>query len=217
MPIVCRYWQTESSLGNFSPTEMDVVLPQQKLICHPCNVVAHNLVPRSHVGQLFIGSWHGVRLRQIKLKQFLQTRFGSIALLGNRRIVVNMSEKESLELPVARPCIIAERRQPLRRAANIVSSNRANLLDAPGRCLNQIRRQSVQDAFQCFVELQFFSGRRMRGFHLRVRFPEQWNFAAQGRDVQQLCFQCIVQVRCVVRDLIHPVDELRFERRSLIQ
>ncbi len=50
-----------------------------------------------------------------------------------------------------------------------------------------------------------------------VEIGKQRNFTAQRFQIQKVRLQRIVQVGGVVRDFIHPIDQLRFQRRPQIQ
>src|ERR1700682_2013590 len=57
----------------------------------------------------------------------------------------------------------------------------------------------------------------MRGVHLMVDLAEKRYLLAQGLQIEKLGFESIVKVRSVVRDFVHPVDELRFKVRAQIE
>src|SRR5882762_3029960 len=57
----------------------------------------------------------------------------------------------------------------------------------------------------------------MGSVHLIVHLAKKRYFSAQHLYVKELGFQCIVEIGGVVRDFVHPVDELRFERRAQIE
>src|SRR5260370_6773155 len=83
--------------------------------------------------------------------------------------------------------------------------------------LNEISCQSIKNAFEGFVEYEFFACTGMRGNDLRITFAKKSDFLAQHSEIEKLSFEGIVDVRGVVGNFVDPVDELRFERRPQIQ
>src|SRR5260370_9421520 len=83
--------------------------------------------------------------------------------------------------------------------------------------LNEISCQSIKNAFEGFVEYEFFACTGMRGNDLRIDFAEKSNFLAQDSKIEKLRFEGIIDVRGVVGNFVDPVDELPFERRPQIQ
>src|SRR5260370_14271118 len=83
--------------------------------------------------------------------------------------------------------------------------------------LNEISCQSIKNAFEGFVEYEFFACTGMRGNDLRIDFAEKSNFLAQDSKIEKLGFERIIDVRGVVGNFLDPVDELRFDRRPQIQ
>src|SRR6266850_1324960 len=57
----------------------------------------------------------------------------------------------------------------------------------------------------------------MRGVHLAVDLAKKRYFLAQRLHIEKLGFESVVEIGGVVRDFVHPVDELRLERRAQIE
>src|SRR6267142_1028922 len=57
----------------------------------------------------------------------------------------------------------------------------------------------------------------MRSVYLIVHLAKKRYFSAQHLYVKELGFESIVEIGGVVRDFVHPVDELRFARRAQIE
>src|SRR5882762_10435520 len=57
----------------------------------------------------------------------------------------------------------------------------------------------------------------MRGVHLIVDLAKKRYFFAQRLHVEELGFESVVEIGGVVLDFVHPVDELRLERRAQIE
>jgi len=57
----------------------------------------------------------------------------------------------------------------------------------------------------------------MRCIHSRVQFAEERDFAAEDSKIEKLGFESIVEVGGIVGNFVHPINELRFERRALIE
>ena len=53
--------------------------------------------------------------------------------------------------------------------------------------------------------------------HLVVNLRERRQLVAQQLQIQQARLESIVEIGCVVSDLVHAVHELRFERRPQIE
>jgi len=57
----------------------------------------------------------------------------------------------------------------------------------------------------------------MRGIHVRIKFAQKRHLAAEDGEIEKLGFEGIVEIGGVVGNLIHPVNELSFQRRAQIQ
>ena len=56
---------------------------------------------------------------------------------------------------------------------------------------------------------------RVRPLHFFVEFGKQGHVGANHFDVEQFRFEAIVQIGGVIGNLIHEIDQLRFQRRPL--
>ena len=57
----------------------------------------------------------------------------------------------------------------------------------------------------------------MRAVHLAIGRGEERNFRAQLLEIEQVRFETVVEIGGVVGDLVHEIDQLRFERRALVE
>src|SRR6266478_6470216 len=57
----------------------------------------------------------------------------------------------------------------------------------------------------------------MRGVHLAVDLAKERYLLAQRLHIEKLGFESVVEIGSVVSNLVHPVDELRFEGRAQIE
>src|SRR6266849_5459202 len=57
----------------------------------------------------------------------------------------------------------------------------------------------------------------MRGVHLAVDLAKKRYLVAQRLQIEKLGFESVVEISGVVCNLVHPVDELRFEGRAQIE
>jgi len=57
----------------------------------------------------------------------------------------------------------------------------------------------------------------MRGVYFRIEFAKERHFAAEDGEIEKLGFESIVEIGGVVGNFVHAIDELRFERRALIE
>src|SRR3989442_14192437 len=214
----CADWRTcpspRAARRRSRSAEFFLVLPQEKLVGHARDIVAHDFMPRLSSGQLGIKRRHRRRVLQVVREKLFEAPHRAVAVFRDRGMLVNTLVQEPFQLRVARGNLLAEARQPLRRAADILRAGCARFPHASLGRFNQIRRQEVQDAFQRFVEFEFLARLRIGRVHVRIHFTENCNFRQQCIRFEKLCLARIVQIRGVVGDLIHPVDELRFERRA---
>ena len=58
---------------------------------------------------------------------------------------------------------------------------------------------------------------RVEPAHLSVCVSEKWNLGAQRIEIKQARLESVVQIGCVVGNLVNVVDELRFDRRLQIE
>src|SRR6185437_3845764 len=82
---------------------------------------------------------------------------------------------------------------------------------------NQVVHQRVQHALQRFVEDELF--RRVRIFrqHGRVEALEKLDSGAGRGERQNSRLEAVVEVGGGVGDFVSQVDQLRFERRELVE
>lgn len=57
----------------------------------------------------------------------------------------------------------------------------------------------------------------MSGIYLSISFGKNGCLGAQSIEIKQMRFASIVEVRGVVGNFVHPIDELTFERRAKIE
>ena len=57
----------------------------------------------------------------------------------------------------------------------------------------------------------------MRALHILVKFGENLHFPADHLHVNEFRFKAVIQVGDVVGDFVHEINQLRFERRALVE
>ena len=68
--------------------------------------------------------------------------------------------------------------------------------------------------FSASLNFKFVRTLRVQAAHLRVCVSEKRNFGAQRIEIEQMCFETVVQIGCVVGNLVTMVNELRFKRAA---
>ena len=75
----------------------------------------------------------------------------------------------------------------------------------------------VEHALGGFVEFQLLEALRVAALDFLVKSGEERHLRANHFDIQHLCFVAVVEVGGVVGDLVHEIDQLRFEGRTLVE
>src|SRR6266436_1054086 len=196
---------------------MFVMLAKKKLIGHAGNIIANDDVPRFLLRKVFIGGGHRPVAAQVVNEKLFQALHGAVAVFGDGGMIVNVREEETLELAIASSRSAAETGKRLWRPANIIHGGDARCEDALLRRFDEIGSQRIQDAFQGFVEFEFFARSGVGGIDLRIGLAKKKYFLAQNSKIEQLGFEGIVNVRGVVSNFINAIDELGFKRRTQIK
>ena len=68
------------------------MLAEKKLVRHSRDVVTNDDVARRLRSHFFVGIGHRIRLANIETEKFLEAAHGPVAILGNERMSVDMSE-----------------------------------------------------------------------------------------------------------------------------
>ena len=83
--------------------------------------------------------------------------------------------------------------------------------------LDQVDDQHIQHALESFVEDQFFVGLRELLLHGSVEALEDADMLADMVKGENAGFHAVVKIGGEVGDLVGEIDELRFERRPLVE
>ena len=75
----------------------------------------------------------------------------------------------------------------------------------------------VEHALGGFVEFQFLRALRVAALDFFIKSREQRHLGANHFDIQHMRFVAVVEVGGVVGDLVDEIDELRFDRRTLVE
>jgi len=194
--------------------ELFVVLAEQKLVRHPGDVVADHQMARHLLRGMLLRFGQRAALLKIKGEEFGEAGDGARGILGNERMVVDVREKKAFELGVLRAGFFAESRQALREIADFFRAAGAGLLHKRFGVGDQIADKMIDHVAQGFIEFQAHAGAGMRRFDLCVKLREERNFFPKRIQIEQLGFERVIEIGGVVSNFVHPVNELRFERRA---
>src|ERR1700678_1576433 len=95
-------------------------LAKKKMVGHSGNVIANDPVRRRVPGLFRVLTGHAVRMIQKKTEQRIERGYGTIAVLGDRRVGIQSSEKKTFQVAVLFRDFRRERGQPLGLMADIV-------------------------------------------------------------------------------------------------
>jgi hypothetical protein len=196
---------------------MLLILPEEKLVGHPGNVIADYQVAGKLLRGMLLRFRHRAALLKIVGKQFGQAGDRTPRVLGDERVVINVREKKAFQLSVLRASCLTESRQPLRDAPDIVVGSRAGLLDKRFRIGDQVADQVIDHVTQGFIKFQASTCSGMRRFDPGVDVREKRDFVPQRVQIEQIGFERVVEVGGVVGDFVDPVNELGFKRRPQVQ
>ena len=102
-------------------------------------------------------------------------------------------------------------------AANIVKALRPDRQRVLRRRFDQVVRQDVLHQLQRLVEQQLFVDAGVLFFDHAIAAPEDVAMFADVTDIKQARLHAIVEIRCEVSNLVGEIDQLRLERRSLVE
>ena len=101
--------------------------------------------------------------------------------------------------------------------ANIAESFDFRLLEPRLRVRDKIAGQAIEYAFEGFVKLQFFGSVRINPLDFPEEALEDRNAFADLSRVKKMGLVAVVKIGGVVADFVGEIDELGFERRTLIE
>ena len=82
---------------------------------------------------------------------------------------------------------------------------------------DQVADHAIENPLHRFVEFQFLHDIGIGLFGLAIEAVEDRNAAADLRKRQQVGFIAVIEIGGVVGDFVGQIDELRFERRTLVE
>src|SRR5437870_11706870 len=147
---------------------MLAMLAQQELIGHSGNIIANDDMARLAPREFFVRGRHGARFRQVVSEKLFQTLHGAVAVLGDCRMIVDVSKQESLQRRVICRSFFAEARQPFRSAAHVFDRGDARLLKAEPSVENKVARQKIQHSPESFIKSKLRSEERRVGKYGRT-------------------------------------------------
>ncbi len=197
--------------------EMLAVLPKQELIGHSGDVIANYKMTGDMLRRMFLRFGQRAAPVQIKGKQLGQAGHGASGIFGDERMVVDMREEESFQLGVLCAGGFAESRHAGGSAADVVRGLRAGLQEQSFGAGDEVADEMIDYVAQGFIEFQARAGARVSRFDRGEVFREEGNFVAEGVQIEKIGLEGIVEVGRIVGDFIHPIDELRFERRAEVE
>ena len=193
-------------------------MAQQKMVRHPGDVIADHAMARLALGQLGIVLGHAVRVLHEKTKERVERSHGTLAVFddGRMRIEPRVAETASAlafcsrhggENPASRfGC---------RRTSSTVSTPLATTC-ARVFSIRSVARWSRM-RFSASLNFSLCAPLRMAAVHFRISRIENRHFGAQLLEIEQARLEAVVEVGRVVGDLVHQVDQLRFERRAFVE
>lgn len=196
---------------------MFLVLAKQELVSHSGDVIAHDEVPGFCASGFFMRGRHRAGRIEVVDKKPFEATDRAISVFGDGGVVVDVLEEKTLQLCVALGKRIAETRKPAWGEANVLRGCGSGGKYALVRSLDEIRGELIEDESERCVEFQLFATGGVCGIDLSVRIGKNWRFLLQGIEVEKLSLTSVVEVRRVVCNFIHQIDELAFERRAKIE
>ena len=102
-------------------------------------------------------------------------------------------------------------------ATNIFDGLDAGFFGAVPCVFHQVRGEKIEHVLQGFIEFQLGLSVGVAAVHVLIGCVEEGNFGAQKIEIDQVGFETVVEVRGVVGDFVHEIDQLRFQRRALVE
>ena len=93
----------------------------------------------------------------------------------------------------------------------------AGRLDLVLQIADQVPHHTIEDPFHCFVELQLLHGLGVGALGIAIKTVKSGNPSANLLKGEQAGLIAVVEIGCVVRDFVGQIDELRLQRRALIE
>src|SRR2546426_8096588 len=118
---------------------------------------------------------HGLRVFQVIAEEVFQGIHRALALLDERRAVVEPGVEKLLQLRILPRTRRTEAGEAHRRAPHILYTRHAAREDLLARVFDQIRGQTIEHEFECLVELELCAvppGGGIVPIHLRKGFGE---------------------------------------------
>src|SRR5262249_37142775 len=113
--------------------------------------------------------------------------------------------------------LLAKAHQALRLEPHVFHSCHASRLDQDAGVLDQVRDQAVEHALKRLVELELGAAAWVPPLDRRIHLSEQGLTLADGLKIEQSRLKAIVQIRGVIGDLDHAIDQLPLERWALVE
>src|SRR6202789_3380401 len=107
--------------------------------------------------------------------------------------------------------------QPLRRGSDILQRGDSLSLHATRRFPDEVSHQGIQHLFQGFIRQQVLWCSGELTLYHQQRFMEDAYVPAEHFRMEHPGFHAVVHVGRQIGDLIRQIDQLRFQRRLLIQ
>ena len=99
---------------------MIMMLAQEELVSHSCDVITNDDVPCFRLDELFIESGHGTGLFQVVSEQLFKVFHRTVAILGDCRVIVNMGEEKALEFCIVCGRVRTEASKPFRSISDVL-------------------------------------------------------------------------------------------------
>ena len=187
---------------------MIAVLLEEKLVGHAGDVIADDDMARDGEGFLFVVRRHGFTLGEVEMKESFQTFDGLVAVFGDERVSIKMSDEELLETSILSGDGGTEASEARRITPDFIDGADTGVCGVGSGSFNQIGSEGIENVLESFAEFEFFPGGRTGAVNEGISVAEEGNLGAEQGEVEKFRFAGIIEVGGVVGDFVDPVDEL---------
>ena len=149
----------------------------------------------------------------------VESGYGAVAVFGDRGLRIEVREQETAS-GSAFCCGHIRRKsgQSLRLTANVFDRFDTAIFSCRRRVfsIRSVARRS-RTCFSASLNFSLLPSVRVAAVHVRIGRVEDGNFRAQQIEIDQVRLEAVVKIGGVVGDFVHQIDQLRFERRALIE
>src|SRR5215472_9003308 len=141
----------------------------------------------------------------------------ALTLFRDHAVGIYAREQKILEPRVLLHGLVRETGQPFGKSAYVFERFDAGQLYLSSRVLNEVGREMVENTFERLVELQLGKTFWMRARYGLVVGPKKPNLCTDLINIDNSRLKSVIELGGVVGDFVDQVDQLRFERRTLVK